>query len=47
MGIEIMEELPELDAMVVPVGGAGLIAGVATAVETSASASELRVPADA
>lgn len=34
MGIEIMEDLPEIDAIVIPVGGAGLIAGVATAVKT-------------
>ena len=34
MGIEIMEDLPETDAILVPIGGAGLIAGVATAVKT-------------
>ena len=34
MGIEIVEQVPDLDAVIVPVGGAGLIAGVALAVKT-------------
>ena len=34
MGLEICEQVPSLDAVVVPVGGAGLIAGVALAVKT-------------
>ena len=34
MGIEIMEDMPQMDAIVVPIGGAGLIAGVATAIKT-------------
>jgi threonine dehydratase len=34
MGLEILEQVPELDFVVVPVGGAGLIAGVALAVKT-------------
>ncbi len=29
LGLEILEQLPELDAVIVPVGGGGLIAGVA------------------
>jgi threonine dehydratase len=33
-GIEILEDCPEVDVVVVPVGGAGLIAGVACAVKT-------------
>lgn len=33
IGLEIMEQLPEADAVIVPVGGGGLIAGVATAVK--------------
>ncbi len=33
IGLEMMEQRPELDAIVVPVGGGGLIAGVATAVK--------------
>lgn len=32
VGLEIIEELPELDTLLVPVGGGGLIAGVATAI---------------
>jgi threonine dehydratase len=34
MGLEIIEQAPGIDAIVVPVGGAGLIAGVALAVKT-------------
>ena len=33
VGLEIMDALPDVDAIVVPVGGGGLIAGVATAVK--------------
>jgi len=32
LGLEIAEDCPELDAVVVPIGGGGLIAGVATAI---------------
>lgn len=32
IGLEILEDLPDLDAIVVPFGGGGLIAGIATAV---------------
>lgn len=32
-GIEIMEQLPDVEAVVVPIGGAGLIAGVAMAIK--------------
>ena len=28
MGLEILEQVPDLDAIVVPIGGGGLIAGV-------------------
>ncbi|MFN5756289.1 MAG: threonine/serine dehydratase, partial [Planctomycetia bacterium] len=31
MGLEILEDVPDADAIVVPCGGAGLLAGVATA----------------
>ena len=31
IGLEIVEDLPDVDAVVVPVGGGGLLAGVATA----------------
>src|SRR6056297_3420529 len=33
IGLEIMEDLPELDTVVVPIGGGGLISGVATAIK--------------
>lgn len=33
IGLEILEEVPDLDAVIVPVGGGGLIAGIATAVK--------------
>jgi len=33
IGLEILEELPEADAVIVPVGGGGLISGIATAVK--------------
>ncbi|GMQ97001.1 MAG: threonine ammonia-lyase [Gammaproteobacteria bacterium] len=33
MGLEVLEQVPDVDAIVVPVGGAGLIAGVALAVK--------------
>src|ERR1700719_3822449 len=34
MGIEIIEQVPDVEVVVVPVGGAGLIAGVSLAVKT-------------
>ena len=34
MGLEIVEQVPDLEAVVVPIGGGGLIAGVALAVKT-------------
>ena len=34
IGLEILEQLPEVDAVIVPVGGGGLIAGVACAVKS-------------
>lgn len=34
LGLEIVEQVPDLDAVLVPVGGGGLIAGVALAVKT-------------
>jgi threonine dehydratase len=33
MGLEIVEQTPDLDAVILPIGGAGLIAGVAMAVK--------------
>ena len=34
MGLEIIEQVPDVDAVIVPVGGGGLLAGVALAVKT-------------
>ncbi|MDI3257820.1 MAG: threonine ammonia-lyase [Kyrpidia sp.] len=34
LALEILKELPDADAVVVPVGGGGLIAGIATAIKT-------------
>ena len=34
LGLEAIEQLPDLDAVVIPVGGAGLIAGVSLALKT-------------
>lgn len=34
IGLEIFEELPEVDAVLVPVGGGGLISGIAVALKT-------------
>jgi threonine dehydratase len=34
IGLEIIEEMPQADAIIVPVGGGGLIAGIAFAVKT-------------
>ncbi len=34
MGLEILEQVPDLDAVVIPVGGGGLIAGCAVALKT-------------
>lgn len=34
IGLELLEQLPDLDAIIVPVGGGGLISGIAFAVKT-------------
>jgi threonine dehydratase len=36
LGLEILEQLPAVDAIIVPIGGGGLIAGLATAVKALA-----------
>jgi threonine dehydratase len=41
IGLEILEQLPELDAVVVPVGGGGLISGIATAIKARKPAVEV------
>jgi threonine dehydratase len=37
LGLELLEQLPEIDAVVVPVGGGGLLAGVACAIKETRS----------
>src|SRR5437879_13690243 len=34
MGLEMIDQVPDADAVIVPVGGAGLLAGVSLAVKT-------------
>jgi threonine dehydratase len=34
LGLEILDQVSNLDAVIVPVGGGGLIAGVALAIKT-------------
>lgn len=34
MGLEILEQVPDVEGIIIPIGGAGLIAGVALAVKT-------------
>ncbi|WP_303722109.1 threonine ammonia-lyase [Malonomonas rubra] len=46
LGLELLEDLPELETLIVPIGGGGLIAGVATAVcETKPSVRVIGVEA--
>jgi threonine dehydratase len=35
VGLEVLEDVPDLDAVIVPVGGGGLISGIATAVKSA------------
>lgn len=35
IGLEIIDDLPEIDTLLVPIGGGGLIAGIATAIKSS------------
>jgi threonine dehydratase len=41
LGLEIIEDLPEIDAVMVPVGGGGLIAGTALAVKGFSARTEV------
>lgn len=41
IGLELMEDRPELDCVVVPIGGGGLMAGIATAVKAIDPAIEM------
>jgi threonine dehydratase len=34
MGLELLDQVPDLDAVIVPIGGAGLVAGVALAIKS-------------
>ena len=34
MGLEILEQVPDVDAVVIPTGGGGLLAGCAVALKT-------------
>jgi threonine dehydratase len=45
LGLEVAEDLPEVDTVVVPIGGGGLIAGVATAIEARTDARVVGVQA--
>jgi threonine dehydratase len=35
LGLEVLEQIPDLESIVVPIGGGGLISGVATAIKAS------------
>ena len=37
IGLEIIEDLPDVDAVIIPVGGGGLISGIAAAIKISAN----------
>jgi threonine dehydratase len=37
IGLELLEQVPDMDAVIVPVGGGGLISGIATAVKAKRS----------
>jgi len=41
IGLELLEDLPELDCVVVPVGGGGMISGIATAIKALRPAVEV------
>lgn len=41
MGLEIVEQVPDLDAVVIPVGGGGLLAGVALAIKSFRPAAKI------
>ena len=46
MGIEILNQVPDVDAIIVPVGGCGLIAGLSLAVKTLAPDVQVIVSCD-
>ena len=46
IGLELLEQVPDLEAVVVPIGGGGLISGVACAIKESESEDSGRRRAD-
>lgn len=46
IGLEIVEQVSDIDAVVVPVGGGGLIAGVATAIKNLSPNTKIIVSSD-
>ncbi|MFB6296548.1 MAG: threonine ammonia-lyase [Halobacteriales archaeon] len=46
LGLEVVDDLPDLDTVVVPIGGGGLIAGVATAIKGRTDARVVGVQAE-
>jgi threonine dehydratase len=46
IGLEIVEQCPEVDTVVVPIGGGGLISGIATAVKAKTDARVIGVQAE-
>ena len=46
IGLEIAEELPDVETVVVPIGGGGLISGIATAIEGKTDARVIGVQAE-
>jgi threonine dehydratase len=46
IGVEIAEDLSDVDTVVVPIGGGGLISGIATAIEARADARVIGVQAE-
>ncbi len=46
LGLELAEDLPDLDTVVVAIGGGGLISGVATAIKATTDARVIGVEAD-
>lgn len=46
IGLEIAETLPDVDAVVVPIGGGGLISGIATAIKARTDARVIGVQAE-
>lgn len=46
IGLEILEQVPNPDAVIIPVGGGGLIAGIATAIKALSPATTVIVRKD-